>query len=143
MSDWKALREQAGLTLAQLAEKSGYSTGTINGLELHGEGSRRLKEKLRSILLPPENKDSVKYGRSESVESGVARLVDKPDNLSLEQWKLRAIRAEEKLEHLQATLRGALALSTTPPPPVSSKPASAAARYGAKPSASDQTDPSE
>lgn len=48
------MREDSGLTLAQLAELSGYSVSAINGLELRGEGSDRLKKKLLEILQNPQ-----------------------------------------------------------------------------------------
>src|ERR1700679_2466306 len=47
--DFKAARTAAGLSLQQAAQLSGYGVATINGLEKHGEGSDRLKEKLREI----------------------------------------------------------------------------------------------
>lgn len=47
--DFKAARIAAGLTLAQAAEKSGYSIGAINGQELKHNGSARLKFKLAQI----------------------------------------------------------------------------------------------
>lgn len=121
------------MTLAELAEKSGYSVATINGLELHGAGSRRLKAKLHDILRAQEITVSVK--------PAVDRFVDAPDSMSLEQWKLRATHLEEKLEQLRANLRAALSLSEAGP--VSSKPVSAAAHYGARASASAKTDPAE
>jgi hypothetical protein len=47
--DFKALRKAAGLTLKQAAALSGYTTGAINGQELKGNGSDRLKAKLLEI----------------------------------------------------------------------------------------------
>ena len=50
--NFKRLREDRGLTLEQLAEKSGYSVAAINGLELHGQGSPRLNARLLELLTP-------------------------------------------------------------------------------------------
>lgn len=49
-ADYKKLREDAGMTLAKLASLSDYSISTINRLELHGDGSSRLKKVLSDIL---------------------------------------------------------------------------------------------
>jgi SOS-response transcriptional repressor LexA len=46
------MREEAGLTLQQLAELTGYKTATLNGLELHDEGSDRLRQKVTEVLTP-------------------------------------------------------------------------------------------
>lgn len=89
--DFKRAREDAGMTLAALAERSGYSIGTINGLELHGEGSRRLREKLTEIL---------KGG------TGQTSFRDAPDlSTELETWRKRALRAEQELHALKTKLR--------------------------------------
>lgn len=44
------MRERAGLTLADVKSRTGYGISTINGLEQRGEGSERLKEKLKEVL---------------------------------------------------------------------------------------------
>lgn len=104
------MREQAGLTLAELAKQSGYSIGTINGLELKGEGSQRLKDRLNEVLTPLVNKESVKRGRLESVTTGVA-LHESAAHSETETWKRRAKDAEEKLHNLRTMLRAAIELS--------------------------------
>lgn len=48
--DFLNLRRQAGLTLATLAALSGYSIAAINGLELKNSGSKRMREKVKTIL---------------------------------------------------------------------------------------------
>lgn len=83
--NFKALREELGLTLAQLSEMSGYSISTISLLELKGEGSKRLKEKLTEILLSGKN-------NSESFQT--------------DYWRDRALVAEEKLKMLKAAMQG-------------------------------------
>lgn len=83
--NFKELRESLGLTLAQLSEMSGYSISTINLLELKGEGSRRLKEKLASLLLSGEE------------QGGSAQI---------EYWRDRALAAEEKLKMLKSAMEG-------------------------------------
>lgn len=85
--NWQELRQKAGLTLGQLAEVTGYSVATINGLELHGVGSQRLKDRLASTLLA--------HG-----EEGVAAEV--------KHWRDRAIIAEQKLEAVKAGLTAVL-----------------------------------
>lgn len=105
------MREQAGITLADLAEKSGYSIGTINGLELKGDGSQRLKDRLIQILTPLANKESVTGGRSESATSGFALRENAPQS-EVEIWKRRAKDAEEKLHNLRTMLRAAIELSS-------------------------------
>ena len=47
--NYQKMREACGLTLQQAAKHSGYSVGTINGLELRGAGSQRLRHKLREV----------------------------------------------------------------------------------------------
>lgn len=47
--NWAQMRKAAGLTLQQVAEKSGYGVATINGLEKRGEGSARLKALLATL----------------------------------------------------------------------------------------------
>jgi transcriptional regulator with XRE-family HTH domain len=47
--DFKKTRENLGLTLQEVASKSGYSVGTISDLENKGVGSKRLKIKLREV----------------------------------------------------------------------------------------------
>lgn len=81
-SEVKQLREAAGLTLAVLAARSGYSVATINGLELNDQGSKRLRKKLSDLL----------SGRS----SSFTETVD---------WKARALSAERQLESLKTKLR--------------------------------------
>lgn len=83
--NFKALREELGLTLAQLSEMSGYSISTISLLELKGEGSKRLKDKLMEILLSGKN-------NSESIQT--------------DYWRDRALVAEEKLKMLKAAMQG-------------------------------------
>ena len=141
--DWKAAREQAGLTLAQMATQSGYGISAINKLELKNEGSERLRKSVLEVLAAVKNTRCVIYPTEDSAKSGVARLIDQPDLVTPEQWKLRAIQAEEKLEQLQANVRAALRISEAPPARVSSKPASAAATFGARGAASTKTDPAE
>lgn len=110
--NFKALREQAGLTLEELAEKSGYSVSTINGLELNGEGSDRLKDKLREILSPDR--------------AGILREI--PPESDSELWKRRAKDAESKLAQIRNDLRDILDKSS--PAPVNS-PGEKSARQAA------------
>ncbi len=46
------MREEAGMTLKQASERSGFKISTINGLERRGEGSERLKKKLNEVYAP-------------------------------------------------------------------------------------------
>lgn len=46
---FKQCREKRGLTLKEVSALSGYGVATINGLELAGNGSTRLRAKLREI----------------------------------------------------------------------------------------------
>jgi transcriptional regulator with XRE-family HTH domain len=85
--NWAKLRENSGLTLAQLSEMTGYSVATINGLELKNEGSSRLREKLESILISRK-------------EEGV--LSDS------NHWRKRALAAEEKLRILKSGIETVL-----------------------------------
>ena len=81
------LRKDAGLTLAQLAELSGFGVATINGLEKRGEGSERLRKKIMEILLVSEEE-----GQSSEIRF----------------WKERAKEYEKKLEIVRAALEGVL-----------------------------------
>jgi len=53
--NWADLRRKANLTLVELSGLSGYSVATINGLELKGEGSKRLRSRLHDILSKPQH----------------------------------------------------------------------------------------
>jgi transcriptional regulator with XRE-family HTH domain len=98
--NFKAMREQAGLTLEELAEKSGYSVSTINGLELNGEGSDRLKDKLREILAP---------------RGADTALRETPPERESELWKRRAKDAESKLAQIRDDLRELLDKTSSAP----------------------------
>lgn len=117
MNQWKALRERAGLTLAELSAKSGYSIGTINGLELHGEGSQRLKNKLTEILTPLSTfEESVSPGRVESVIPPVALREVGPEYTTVAQCKARIKELEQQLAELRIALRvQAREINSAPP----------------------------
>ena len=83
--NFKEMRESLGLTLAQLSEMSGYSISTINLLEVKGEGSKRLREKLTALLLSGEEKGETAH---------------------TEYWRDRALAAEEKLKMLKSAMQG-------------------------------------
>lgn len=119
--DWKAARERSGLTLEQLAERVGYGVSTINGLELRGEGSERLKEKLLEVLGP--------YLVAESVKDPLVLQVKDAEDIN---WKERALNAERQLASLREALRSLLSLTESKPGAVSSVPPSEAARAAAE-----------
>ena len=81
------MREKSGLTLAQLSDLCGYSVATINGLELHGTGSVRLKDKITSVLL-----SHTEEGQSAEVKH----------------WRDRALAAEQKVAMLKSGMEGLL-----------------------------------
>lgn len=83
--NFRELREQAGMTLSQLSELSGYSIASINGLELNDIGSKRLRDKVLSLLL-------------QKTEEG--------DKTEIQHWRDRALKAEDKLEQLKASMLG-------------------------------------
>lgn len=83
--NFKSLREQSGMTLSQLSELSGYSIASINGLELNDIGSKRLRDRILSILL-------------QKTEEG--------DKTEIQHWRDRALRAEEKLNQLKSAMQG-------------------------------------
>lgn len=85
------------MTLAELAKVSGYSTGTINGLELHGEGSERLKKTLRDVLTPLSQ-------TKESVISGVEFKETRAEYKTSVDWQSRATSAEKKLAAIRSIL---------------------------------------
>ena len=74
------LREKSGLTLAQLAALSGYSSAAINGLELNNAGSHRLREKLKAILT--ENVNLCEIPAPEILEPD-HKIQEVPDRLDL------------------------------------------------------------
>lgn len=82
--DFREIRERAGMTLSQVSELSGYSIAAVNALELSGKGSKRLKDKVLSILLQKE-------------EEG--------DKTEIQHWRDRALKAEDKLEQLKASMQ--------------------------------------
>ena len=71
------------MTLAEAAQRSGYSQAAINGLEKHGSGSARLQEKLQEV-----------YGLNEN------RLAEPAG----QDWRSRALVAEEALRALKLRL---------------------------------------
>ena len=82
---FKKLREEAGVTLAQLSKMSGYSIASISGLETNGIGSTRLKNKLTDILLSHHEDGS---------------------SAEVKHWRERALQAEEKLNSLKSVIIG-------------------------------------
>ena len=85
--NFSEIRKNAGLTLAQVSELTGFGIGTINGLEKRGEGSKRLKDKLLATLLS-------------RAEEGVQSEV--------KFWRDRALSSEQKLAMTKAALEGIL-----------------------------------
>ncbi|MEG0587674.1 MAG: helix-turn-helix transcriptional regulator [Akkermansia sp.] len=83
--NFREIREQAGMTLSEVSELSGYSIAAVNALELSDKGSKRLKEKILSILLH----------RGEEGEKS-----------EVQHWRDRALRAEEKLSMLRGAMEG-------------------------------------
>lgn len=150
--DLKELWDEAkarGLTFAKAAEllrARGYGswgTSTVRDCVM-GHGKEMRANLLRRTLIEFLGKtESAKDGRAESADSGVGKPVDRPDNLTLEQWRRRAIFAEEKLQQLQANLRAALSLSEAPMPPISSKPPSEGQRIAKSASAYGKRAPGE
>lgn len=102
--DWKALRERAGLTLEQVAEKSGYAVTTINGLELRDEGSERLRERLLDVLEAPRVAESVDKGRADSVKPGSEFRDDTADYRTTDDWKREAIESKAEVARLKSAM---------------------------------------
>ena len=102
------MRERAGLTLEQLAKKAGYAVATINGLELHGDGSQRLKEKLRDIL-DAQSLDtaSVNAGHSQSVKRPVEINDGAREYKTVAECKQRINELERENERLRAMVMAA------------------------------------
>jgi hypothetical protein len=83
--NWSQLRTDANLTLLQTAEKTGYSVATINGLELHGSGSDRLKIALAEAY-------------------GVRSQLEAEETQPGVNWRDRAIKAEGELRAIKRQL---------------------------------------
>lgn len=99
------MRETAGLTQQELAARAGWSVGTISDLENHGRGGVRLKRKVREVLAPLlKNSAPEKYPSLESEKNRVVAGEEMADNLTAEQWKQRAIAAEQESERLRAAV---------------------------------------
>lgn len=81
----KDLRARTNVTLSSLSDLSGYSISCIARLENEGKGAPKMKEKITSILLERE-------------EEGLVTEV--------KMWRDRALRAEEKLAMVKASLTG-------------------------------------
>jgi transcriptional regulator with XRE-family HTH domain len=85
------------MTLNELARATGYSVSTINGLELNGEGSERLKKRLLEVLpYSPQNTDSV--------ISGIAMKESQVEYKTKADWQQRALTAEKKLQAIRNIL---------------------------------------
>ena len=103
--NYKAAREAVELTLAQVAQASGYSIATINGLENHDDGSDRLRKRLVEIYaVVASHRD---YGAEQAGRHARAAS-EELDGV----WKVRALRAEKalaeanrKLEAIQRALK--------------------------------------
>lgn len=80
----KELRMRARLTLGTLADLTGYSVSHIVQLENMGEGSRRMRNDIISVLLQRE-------------EEGLA--------IEIKIWRTRALEAEERLDLIKQTMR--------------------------------------
>ncbi len=94
--------ERAGLPLRELAKRAKYkSQSAISDMIQNGVGSERLKEKLTEVL-------KMELGFSENEH---ARLIDAPPG-TMEEWRLRAIRAEEENERLKTAMRDLLGPSS-------------------------------
>ena len=78
------LRKKSGLTLAQVSEMSGFGISAINGLEKTGKGSKRLKDKLTSVLLSQDEEGAKSETRF---------------------WRDRCLIAEKKLESLKGAMQ--------------------------------------
>lgn len=98
--DWKTMREQAGLTLADLAAKSGYGISAINGLELKGRGSERLKERIREVLSAPKITQSVPSVDTLSVNPPVALGEQPRETRTIEQCRERIKELEAEVARL-------------------------------------------
>ena len=46
----KSYGDGPGMTLAEVAERAGYSVGAVQGLEKHNKGARRLRETVMRVL---------------------------------------------------------------------------------------------
>jgi len=107
--NWAELRQKSGLTLTELAAKSGYSVATINGLELKDEGSKRLREKLFEIfsqqnpyiLLRAASAYAVREGGTPAEQQAIfERTVE-----DTTRWMKRAMDGAEKLRAAAKRLR--------------------------------------
>jgi len=103
--DFKAGRQQMGLTLKKAAELSGYGIGTISDLEREGVGSDRLKEKLAEIYGLKEAAAARQYPNLGTKHPEIKEV---PDRSDVEIWRDRANRAEQELADLRAGLRALL-----------------------------------
>lgn len=109
------MRDEAGLTLEQLAKEAGWSIAQLSALENGGKVSARLKKKVREVLASPSGHSVTETQRaSVSVKPPLA-VHEPPAESDLTIWKRRAQDAERKLEALRTTLRGALDMSATTP----------------------------
>jgi transcriptional regulator with XRE-family HTH domain len=105
LEKWKELRDNAGLTLDDLAARSGYGKSTINGLEKHGVGSARLKKRLLEILAPVSTIPLPGDIRNpESVSPGVAHEPALAYRTS-DEWKRHAEQLKAEVKRLRAALR--------------------------------------
>lgn len=94
---FRALREASGMTLEQAAKVSGYGVSTINGLEIHDEGSTRLRKKLTDIYAAASG------NQPDSLRDGPPQETTLAQELAL--WQHRATQAEAELARLKSMLR--------------------------------------
>jgi transcriptional regulator with XRE-family HTH domain len=102
--DFKSEREKRGLTLAQVSEQTGYKVATINGLELHGKGSYRLKIALNRFY---GNEKPIPYSELQSPH-GIAVREGEDLHHEIQLWKARAKQAEKELHEMRSGIRALL-----------------------------------
>ena len=112
--------DQAGLAAAFDKSPSVISALVANTTGKHAPGRKFKKAALEYLQRKIRSSESGIGDRSASEVSGVDQFVDRADDLTLEQWKHRAIFLEDRLKQLQANMRSALQLSEVPIPKVSS-----------------------
>lgn len=109
---WEEIKRNQRKTVADLSKECkkrsiiqrGFSEQNLGDLIYDTEGkSPEIKKLIQAVFDGwTGSTKSVEQGRPESVAPDVAKFQDRADDLTLEQWKRRAIQLEERLNQILA-----------------------------------------
>jgi len=106
-SDIEELRRRAGLTLAELAERAGYSVGAVQGLEKHNKGAKRLRDAVQKVLnerLLGHVSAAARVAETAGGSADERQVIFERTLSDLTIWRQRAILAASEMRRMAAEL---------------------------------------